>query len=123
MLNKKEVAVMRCIYDFCKKHNDGAIISDEVIIQSCPEKFKLTETKVDVILKQLEYDGYFECIKSDRDGKTVNVITLKQKGKAFQREMIQRRRELINATILRVVFAALGAIVTLIVTKILGMLG
>lgn len=123
MLNKKEVAVMRCIYDVCKKHNDCAIISDEVIIQSCPEKFKLTESKVDVILKQLEYDGYFECIKSDREGKTVNVITLKQKGKAFQRELIQRRRELINTTIWRVVFAALGAIVTLIVTKILGMLG
>lgn len=119
MLDKKEVAVMKCIYDFCKKHNDGAIISDEVIIQSCPEKYRLTETKVDTILKQLEYDGYFECTKSDRNGKTVNVINLKQKGKAFQRELIQRRRELINTMFWRVVFATLGAVVALIVNKIL----
>ena len=112
MLDKKEVAVMKCIYDFCKKHNDGAIISDEVIIQSGPEKYRLTETKVDSILKQLEYDGYFECTKSDRNGKTVNVINLKQKGKAFQ-------RELINTMFWRVVFAALGAVVALIVNKIL----
>ena len=119
MLDKKEVAVMKCIYDFCKKHNDGAIIYDEVIIQSCPEKYRLTETKVDTILKQLEYDGYFECTKSDRNGKTVNVINLKQKGKAFQRELIQRRRELINTMFWRVVFAALGAVVALIVNKIL----
>ena len=119
MLNKKEVAVMRCIYNACKKHNDGAIVSDNFIVQSCPEKFKLSESKVDVILKQLEYDGYFECIKSEKEGKTVNVITLKQKGKAFQRELVQRRRELINSFIWRIVFAALGAVVALIVNKIL----
>lgn len=120
MLNKKEVAVMRCIYDACKKHNDSAIISDETIIQSCPEKFKLTEINVDNILKQLEYDGYFECTKSDKEGKTVNVISLKQKGKAFQRELIQRRRELVNTMKWRVVFAALGAVVALLVNKLLG---
>ena len=120
MLNKKEVAVMRCIYDMCKKNNDSAIISDDFIVESCPEKFKLNENKVDVILKQLEYDGYFECTKSDREGKTVNVIALKQKGKAFQRELVQRRRELINTTIWRVVFASLGAVVALVINKIAG---
>ena len=120
MLNKKEVAVMRTVYDLCKKNNDSCIMSDEYIIQSTPEKYKLKPAQVDVILHQLEYDGYFECTKSDRDGKTVNVITLKQKGKAFQREMVQRRRELVNSMIMRIVFAALGAVVALIVNKRLG---
>lgn len=120
MLNKKEVAVMRAVYDICKKKNDSGIITDEFIIQSAPEKFKLNVTQVDVILNQLEYDGYFECTKSDREGKTVNVITLKQKGKAFEREMVQRRRELINSMIMRIVFAALGAVVALAVNKLLG---
>lgn len=120
MLNKKEVAVMRCIYNYCKKNNDGTIISDAVIIQCCPEKFKLNETQVDAILKQLEYDGYFENTKSERNGETVNVVNLKQKGKAFEREMTQRRRELLNTMIWRVVFAALGAVVALVVNKILG---
>ena len=122
MLNKKEVAVMRAVYDVCKKKNDSCIMSDEYIIQSTPERYKLNVTQVDVILHQLEYDGYFECTKSDRDGKTVNVITLKQKGKAFEREMVQRRREMINSFIMRIVFAALGAVVALVVNKILGML-
>ncbi len=120
MLNKKEVAVMKCIYERCAKHNDSTIISDETIIQYCPEKLKLNDEKVDVILKQLEYDGYFECTKSDKEGQTVNVITLKQKGKAFKRELVQRRRELINTMIWRVVFAALGAVVALVVNKLLG---
>ncbi len=56
MLNKKEVAVMRAVYDICKKKNDSGIITDEFIIQSTPEKFKLNVTQVDVILNQLEYD-------------------------------------------------------------------
>ena len=120
MLNRKEIAVMRVIYDICSKNNDSGIISDDFILQSTPEKFKLTSSKVDTILNQLEYDGYFECTKSERNGETVNVITLKQKGKAFKREMIQRRRKLISDSIMRVFFAALGAIVALIVRKIFG---
>ena len=120
MLNRKEIAVMRVIYDICSKNNDSGIISDDFIMESTPEKFKLTSSKVDTILNQLEYDGYFECTKSERKGETVNVITLKQKGKAFKRELIQRRRKLINDMFWRIVFAALGAVVALIVRKILG---
>ena len=120
MLNKKEIAVMRCVYDVCSKNNDSGIMTDEYIIQSTPEKFKLTTDKVDSILHQLEYDGYFECTKSDRKGETVNVITLKSKGKAFKRELIQRRRKLINDMFWRVVFAALGAVVALVVRQIFG---
>lgn len=120
MLNKKEVSVMKVVYEVCKNNNDSAIISDKRIIENTPEKFKLTEEKVDVILKQLEYDGYFECTKSQKKGETVNVITLKQKGKAFSRELIQRRRELVYSMVSRVVFAALGAIVALAVNKLLG---
>lgn len=120
MLNRKEIAVMRCVYDVCSKNNDSGIISDEFIIQSTPEKYKFTAVKIDTILNQLEYDGYFECTKSERNGETVNVITLKSKGKAFKRELIQRRRKLLSDTFWRVVFAALGAVVALVVNKILG---
>lgn len=120
MLNKREVSVMRVVYDMCAKNNNSVIIGDDFIVQSTPEKYKLTLAQVDGILNQLQYDGYFECIKSDKNGKTVNVITLKQKGKAFKRELVQRRRELINTTFWRVVFAALGAVVALVVNKILG---
>lgn len=120
MLDKKEVAVMKAVYEACKNNNDCTIISDERIIQNTPEKFKIDDAAVDVILKQLEYDGYFECTKSTKKGQTVNVITLKQKGKAFSRELIQRRRELINTMMWRVIFAALGAVVALVVNKLLG---
>ena len=120
MLNKKEIAVMRCIYEVCSKNSDSGIMTDDYIIQSTPEKFKLTAASVDSILHQLEYDGYFECTKSERNSETVNVITLKQKGKAFKRELTQRRRKLVNDMFWKIVFAALGAVVALVVRQILG---
>lgn len=120
MLNKKEVSVMHCIYNSCKRNADSCIVSDAFILQSIPEKFKLNEVKLDGILKQLEYDGYFECTKSERKGETVNVISLKPKGKAFKRELIQRRRELVNNFFWRMVFAAVGAVVGFLVSLLLG---
>lgn len=118
MLNQKEVSVMRVIFDACKGNNGTCIVANSFVLQSIPEKHKLDNVKLDTILKQLEYDGYFECTKSNRDGTTVNVINLKQKGKAFNRELVQRRRELINTTIWRVLFAAIGAVVTLIIQRV-----
>ena len=120
MLNKKEIAVMRVVYDVCSKNNDSGIITDDFIIQSVPEKYKLAYANVDTILNQLAYDGYFECTKSERKGETVNVITLKQKGKAFKRELIQRRRKIVNDMFWRVVSAAAGAVVALIIRNLLG---
>lgn len=122
MLNKKEVAVMRAVYEACKINNDCAIMSDARIISATPEKYKLTLSEVDTILKQLEYDGYFECVKSTQKGQTVNVISLKQKGKAFAREVVQRRRELYSTMLWRIAFAALGAVAALAANRLLALM-
>ena len=71
---------MKVIFDACKKNNGTCIVANNFVLQSVPEKHKLDNVKLDVILKQLEYDGYFECTKSQKDGATVNVIALKQTG-------------------------------------------
>ena len=118
MLNKKEVSVMSVIFDACKRNNGTCIIANSFVLQSVPEKHNLDNIKLDVILKQLEYDGYFECTKSNKDGSTVNVINLKQKGKAFQRELVQRKRELISTALWRVIYAAVGAVVALVIQRV-----
>ncbi|MCM1043828.1 MAG: hypothetical protein NC350_06485 [Corallococcus sp.] len=120
MLNKREVAVMKCVYDLSRKNDGSCIVSNKRILQSVPEKFKLADNDIDTILKQLEYDGYFECVKSDKRGEIVNVINLKEKGKAFKRELVQRRREIGRSFAWRMAYAAVGAVVTFVVTQILG---
>ena len=46
MLNKKEVAVMKAIYNACKRNNDCTIVTDARIISSTPEKYKLTKPEI-----------------------------------------------------------------------------
>ena len=123
MLNKKEIAVMQCIYGKCKRHNDGCIVSNDFIKQSVPEKYKLSDAKIDSILNQLMYDGYFECTKSERKGENVNVISLMPKGKAFKRELTQRRRELTHNFVWRMIFAAVGAVVGFLMSLMLKGIG
>ncbi len=122
MLNKKEISVMHCIYKACRSHNNSCIISSKYIMQSVPEKYQLTETNIEGIISQLEYDGYLEWTRSDRRGEMVNVITLKSKGKAFAREMLLRKRELFHTMLWRIIFGGIGAIGALIVSNILGSL-
>ena len=110
---------MQCIYNRCKRHNDSCIVSNAFIQQSVPEKYKMTDAKIDSVINQLMYDGYFECTKSERKGEIVNVITLKPKGKAFKRELIQRRRELTHNFFWRMVFAVAGAVVGFLMSLIL----
>lgn len=118
MLDKKEFAVMQCVFNLCKDNNNGTIVSDEHIIDCCPKRFALTNQQVDTILKQLEFDGYFECTKSLKNQKTVNVITLKRKGQAFEREVVQRKREIASTMALRILCASVGAIVALAINWI-----
>ena len=118
MLNQKEVSVMKVIFDACKSNNGTCIIANSFVLQSVPEKHKLDNIQLDVSLKQLEYDGYFDCTKSNKDGTSVNVINLKQKGKAFKRELVQRKRELVSAALWRVIFAAVGAVVALVIQRV-----
>ncbi len=120
MLSNKEISVMQCIYKVCRQHNDSCIVTNRYIMQSVPEKYKLAESNIESIVKQLEYDGYLECTISERRGESVNVISLKNKGKAFAREMLLRRRELFNTMLWRIIFGGIGAIGALIVSKLLG---
>lgn len=120
MLNKQEVCVMQFIYKMCRKNQSSCILSTHRILQEMPENLKLNDKKIDSILKQLEYDGYLECTTSDKKGEIVNVINLKEKGKAFKREMVQRRREIVSNIFWRIVFAAVGAVVALVISKVFG---
>ncbi len=120
MLNAKEVAVMRFIYETCSADADAScILSSEKIVFSLPDKASVSIDDIEGILKELEYDGYFELTKAEKAGKMFNVISLKEKGKAFEREMVQRRREIASNIIWRIVYAVIAAAVTLLITNLI----
>lgn len=83
---------MRAIYSLC----DGGgrcLTSPLEILQALPTREKFTEEKLEKILEDLELDGYFECLLSDRKGEKMYVIVLRAAGFAFQRENANQKRE------------------------------
>lgn len=106
MLNKQEKSVMKVIFANAKKRKGVCIITDSRILESIPEKYELTQPKLQLMLKQMQYDEYFEMEKARRKDVEVNVITLLKKGEAFERELEQERRDVRRRFILGLLVTA-----------------
>jgi len=119
MLTRKEKAVMRLVYHKAMERNKSCIVSAEELMGELEPKLKMQESELTKILELLEYDGYYELVNSEKKDRPVFVISLRQKGEAFQREMDQERRQLIQGIITRAAFSAIGAVVAFIITKII----
>ena len=90
MLNKTERKVMEILYNQCKDKN-SVLISPTDIIRIVNLQ-NLTKTKLDKTMNDLEADGYFDLVYSDRHGETIYCVTLTEKGRAISRERLVRRR-------------------------------
>lgn len=93
MLNKQEKSVMKVIFTHAKKKKGVCMITDDIILESIPEKYELTQPKLQLMLKQMVFDEYFELERARKKDVEVNVITLLKKGEAFEREVEQERRD------------------------------
>jgi len=118
MLTRKEKAIMRLVYQKAMEKNKSCIVSVEELLGELDPKLKMQASEIPKILELLEYDGYYELVNSEKKDQPVLVISLRQKGEAFPREVIQERRQLIQRAVMTVGFSALGAIVALIIRSI-----
>ena len=94
MLSKKEHTVMNFIYSKCQ-NSETALISPTDIATACLDKFDLTAIEIDQILNGLMLDNYIDVVNSDKKGKLVYCITLKQKGASYKRDLDQKKKSTI----------------------------
>lgn len=114
MLSRLENSVLKAIIVSCgDKHS--CIIAAGKLLHYMPYKINGDLTKLNHVLKCLEYDGYFEVIYSVRRGEMVYCITLKQRGRAYLREKALIKRDVIT----RVILAVASAIITFLVGRFL----
>ena len=109
MLTRSEDEIMRAVYDLCDG-TDSCLISPAEILSLLPAKRQYSFDKLDVILRDLMHDGYFDLISSERKGEKMYVINLKENGFAYKRTIAQRRRDVA----FRVTLAFIGALSTFI---------
>ena len=93
MLSRSENEIMRAVYDLCDG-TDGCLVSPVDILCLLPPKRKYDIPKIDSVLHDLSYDGYFDIITSERKGEKMYVINLKESGMSYKRMIRQRQRDI-----------------------------
>ena len=109
MLSRSENEIMRAVYDLCDG-TDGCLVSPVDILCLLPPKRKYDIPKIDSVLHDLSYDGYFDIITSERKGEKMYVINLKENGFAYKRCAKQRQRDIMY----KIMLAFIGAVTTFI---------
>ncbi|MCM1306779.1 MAG: hypothetical protein NC037_04445 [Bacteroides sp.] len=85
VLTKKEKAVMRVIYHEADKQSGACLLTPIDIFSRIPLDLDFEENELDIALRNLEIDEYFDVTRSDRKGELVYCINLHKKGLQFAR--------------------------------------
>lgn len=85
VLNKKEKAVMRVIYQEADRQGGSCLLMPIDILEKLPLDLDFEESELDVTLKNLELDEYFDLTRSDKKGELVYCINMQKKGMQFAR--------------------------------------
>ena len=116
MLTKSENRVMRAVYS-AALGKPAVLITPADLLKLAGDD-GLTLSRLEKIVTALHQDGYFDLVYSDRHGETVYCITLSEKGKAFRRDAVVMKRNLIFRIGLSVGLAVLSFLIGLLLKAI-----
>lgn len=85
VLTKKEKAVMRVIYRSADQQSGACLLTPNEIFCEIPLDLDFEEQELDVALRNLEIDDYFDLTRSDKKGELVYCINMHKKGLQFAR--------------------------------------
>lgn len=114
MLTPLEKTVLRCVIKRCGERSTCLLSLSECNGLQTKGK-RITQKKLGDVLDCLAFDGYVDVVLSDRRGERVYCITLLKRGKGYQRERVQSKREIVY----RIIIAVASAVVTFSVGKLL----
>ena len=118
MLNKNEKIVMQIIYDKMTDAKKAVIIKEDEILSNLPKKAKIDLGGLRMILQQLAIDEYFELIHTEKKGEPVMVITLKKKGVAFERGLVQQKRKFGQKIAITIICAIITALISMLIKNL-----
>ena len=85
VLTKKEKAVMRVIYHEADKQSGACLLTPIDIFSQVPLDLDFEKHELDIALRNLEIDDYFDVTRSDKKGELVYCINMHKKGLQFAR--------------------------------------
>lgn len=117
MLNSLEKDVMFLLHDKCANKESVLISPNQIIISLLP-KHQLSVKELDKVINNLILDGYIDVINSDNKGNTIYCVSLKMKGIAFKRDLVNQKKNNRYLLIRTIILAVISVTVTLILRAI-----
>ncbi|MBQ9709536.1 MAG: hypothetical protein IJV67_02820 [Clostridia bacterium] len=114
MLSPSEKTVLKAVLSKCGERSKCLATAADILCR-VPRHSEISESRLNDILKCLEYDGYVDVVMSDRHGEMVYCISLKERGKGYKRESVQSRRYVLY----RFFLAILSAFITFAIGRLL----
>lgn len=116
MLNSMENKIMQTIFSECQNKTSSLVSPMDIIRISGLNN--LTQTALDRIIDDLNKDGYFDLVYSDRRGEKIYCISLTNKGKAYARGKKIFKRNLIVRVLITLSLAVLSFVTGLILKAV-----
>jgi hypothetical protein len=119
MLNQVERRIMNLLFERCMGKST-VLFSPAEIQEYLAPTHELTFKQIEISIKNLMVDGFIDVYHSDNKGKLNYVISLKTRGEGYKRELQNARSRRIRSIGWKVFLAAVGVLVTLILTNMIG---
>ena len=119
MLNRVERKVMDYLFAKCRGKKTILMTPKEILSSLLP-KYELTAKQLEVAMKNIALDGYIDMAHSDKKGSLVYVVTLKQRGEAYQREKDDLRAKRMRSIGWKVMLTVGGVILAWALTRLIG---
>ena len=116
MLSIREQKVMQILYK--ESLDKSAILISPVDLSRMLGQESFSISQVEKLIADLNTDGYFDLVYSDRHGQVVYCISLTVKGKNFLRDQKLIKRNLIYKLGVTIIFAFISFIIGVILRKI-----
>lgn len=115
MLNKRESKVMFALLSACGEKSSALVAPGDLYARV---KEDMDFPDMERAVENLNLDGYFDLILSDRRGEKVYCVTLTEKGKGYIRSVKEFRRNLLFRLCLSAALAVFSFVIGLILKAV-----
>lgn len=121
-MTRTDARIMSYLFTRCRGQRTVLIMPDEILKNiGTVARFEITKKQLVTNMKNLVLDGYIDFSETNnKEGQMMYVVTLTTRGEAFQREHMERVKNRWRDVGWKIAMAAAGAVVTVIIFKILG---
>ncbi|MFA5449754.1 MAG: hypothetical protein WC292_04885 [Clostridia bacterium] len=111
---------MDVLYAAASQKTGQCLITPLEILAKIPYKVTFSESDLPNVMNALAIDGYFEYEEANKKGEPIYLVSLKEKGLAYDRDKRTAKKKIYRRIATTIAFALLSYLVKLVIDAIIG---